>query len=276
MSMAISQPLLLSDRSEWGIFIIDANGNMDTLTFGTHPLAKANFLVSEIGEKRIDIPDSNSLFFVINKSEGLKTKKSFGVAGAKETSFFTDSIFFKSNFTYQKYAPVFISGKAIHFPLKLRIKKFLLDSTVFLGYLHVKPYRIHIGEYGQSVFNFPIFFGGQYDTTYILQKEDVKFRTNGLMAMYIDFENFIVSYSDKIVDEISIFPNPSKDFLQIRNTGNSLFKSYSIFDYAGRMIRSERRIPMEIDIRLIPIGIYTMIFETNDGKKDIKKFVVSR
>ncbi|MEP7323401.1 MAG: T9SS type A sorting domain-containing protein [Saprospiraceae bacterium] len=276
---ALSQQPILDDHYEWQLFITDATGNQDTLTFGTHPLAKANQLVSMLDEFQISIPDTIPLFFVINKSDGLTSKRSFGVTisngSIKNFGFFMDSIFYKSIYKNEPNSPIFIIGKARNYPLKLRMKQIYRDSSI-LGYQNLMPWRIYIGEYNQTDINFQLFFGGQYDTAYVLSKSDIKFRNDGLIPMYIQFVNFIVAYEDKIISEISIFPNPGNNLIHIINTGKSVFKSYSIFDYAGKVIDIGNKLPAEINTTNFHSGFYTIIFKTSDGKRDIKKFVISR
>lgn len=278
----LCQKLISSDHYEWGVYVTDAKGNRDTLIFGTPSLAKANTLIAGIGEKQITIPDTSVLNLAIDKSTGLKTKKAFGPflmsAGNLQRGFYMDSIFYLNQTAvqgFEYYAPIFISGRAINFPLTINIRQLLIDS---IWYQRLLLWRLYVGEYRQTE-TFVQFEEDSFHTkekTFTLLKSDVKFRSDGTMDLYIQFVNFNTDYQDKLIDEISIFPNPAYDVIYIRNTGNSILKSYTMFDSSGKIMLQQNNVSSEINVAGFPMGVYTLIFRTLNGRQLTKKILIFR
>jgi len=96
------------------------------------------------------------------------------------------------------------------------------------------------------------------------------------MDLYIQFVNFITDYQDKLIDEISIFPNPAYDVIYIRNTGNSILKSYTMFDSSGKIMLQQNKVSSEINVAGFPMGVYTLIFRTLNGRQLTKKILIFR
>ena len=77
--------------------------------------------------------------------------------------------------------------------------------------------------------------------------------------------------SDEILTTISLYPNPTKDILNIEtNSVNTL--SYSIVNYLGQIVKSGNIENNVLNVTTLNSGIY--ILEVNDGQKSVtKKFI---
>ncbi|PZU85063.1 MAG: hypothetical protein DI529_10435 [Chryseobacterium sp.] len=75
------------------------------------------------------------------------------------------------------------------------------------------------------------------------------------------------------ISEVSIYPNPATDYINIKST--SKIKSVSIVDVSGKTVSSRKAVlNNQLDVRNLPVGIYIINIETESGiqsKKFIKK-----
>ncbi|KQR92463.1 hypothetical protein ASG01_11115 [Chryseobacterium sp. Leaf180] len=65
-----------------------------------------------------------------------------------------------------------------------------------------------------------------------------------------------------------IYPNPSSDFIYLKNVDD--FKNYSIIDLSGKMIQKQNSKSQIIDIRMLPSGNYILQLETKDKLHQFK------
>jgi hypothetical protein len=74
---------------------------------------------------------------------------------------------------------------------------------------------------------------------------------------------------------LSVFPNPTSDYLMIDGLENESFNSYSVFDMEGREISKQSffRWGQAIDISQLPKGVYILKLTNDAGKSVQKKFV---
>ncbi|MBK7683214.1 MAG: T9SS type A sorting domain-containing protein [Bacteroidetes bacterium] len=77
--------------------------------------------------------------------------------------------------------------------------------------------------------------------------------------------------------EFEIFPNPSNDFIYI--TGSIIEKSgvISIYDLAGRMVKSYISIGsnnnLEVEISSLEDGLYVISYESGNSEKAFSRFI---
>ena len=85
----------------------------------------------------------------------------------------------------------------------------------------------------------------------------------------IDCGNTLSIENFNLVDKISIFPNPTSDYISISNLDNS--ESYLIVNQLGQKILKGTYNNNKIDIRNLTNGIYFLKFESGNTFKFIKK-----
>ena len=100
-SWSQSQPIELNDHT-WKIYISDSTGNKDSLIFGTNRLARPNILDPSLGEKKVNISETEKVSFAIQKTPNLFTKVSLGrynnsnIGSLSPLGYFTDSVFYQN------------------------------------------------------------------------------------------------------------------------------------------------------------------------------------
>lgn len=73
--------------------------------------------------------------------------------------------------------------------------------------------------------------------------------------------------TDESQKNISIYPNPTSDFLNIK-TENIKVKSSTIYDLSGKQIFSTQ--DSSIDVGFLPSGVYVIVIKTENGEKTFK------
>lgn len=91
----------------------------------------------------------------------------------------------------------------------------------------------------------------------------------------------IISNTESILDEseVILFPNPSKDYVNIKiNTTSIKLKSISLHDNNGRLLGvfGTNNNRAQIDITMLADGLYHIKMLTTDGLKATKSFVKSK
>lgn len=73
---------------------------------------------------------------------------------------------------------------------------------------------------------------------------------------------------------ISVFPNPVKNFLEIKNVGTSSF-TYRVVDVSGKqtMISGTAAASERINVAVLPAGVYQLLMETERGEKKLARFI---
>ncbi|MFT6202907.1 MAG: hypothetical protein ACJAZY_001462 [Spirosomataceae bacterium] len=66
----------------------------------------------------------------------------------------------------------------------------------------------------------------------------------------------IISVNMTKTSPIVIYPNPSADYIRIKNGEEEAIKSYEIYNHSGRLIRQNKVTTNEINIRDLPSGVY--------------------
>jgi aminopeptidase N len=92
--------------------------------------------------------------------------------------------------------------------------------------------------------------------------------------------SFVLGISNEEAEKsISLIPNPGNELLTIKSGKNASFASIAIVDASGKNMLLEKQFhstnQTEINISQIPVGIYYVRIETNQGVV-IKKLVISR
>ncbi|MFT5723590.1 MAG: hypothetical protein ACI9JN_000704 [Bacteroidia bacterium] len=83
---------------------------------------------------------------------------------------------------------------------------------------------------------------------------------------YFCFDNFlplIGSVSDKIPVDLTLYPNPTKDFINVATTGN--IKAVQVYDLLGNLQSFTRVNETQIDVSSLAKGLYIIRLETNQG-----------
>jgi hypothetical protein len=78
----------------------------------------------------------------------------------------------------------------------------------------------------------------------------------------IDYASILEDYS---TSNISVFPSPTKDFINISNPENEIINSISIYDVEGKILLISNN-KASIDVSLLPTGNYFICFEVNNKK----------
>lgn len=93
--------------------------------------------------------------------------------------------------------------------------------------------------------------------------ETTKFASNGILGV-----------SDLLMENISIYPNPAQDILNITNAENA---NIQIFDMLGRLIISKENISLneQVNVTGLTVGAY-FIKISKEGNMTTKKFIVSK
>ena len=112
------------------------------------------------------------------------------------------------------------------------------------------------------------YLGIQYKT--INNWLDVKFDNLYIIA---DSSNHIIEQSTQLDQQISIFPNPSSDNIQLQIHKEIKIEKIELLDISGRLIRSYLYDFQVLDINYLPEGLYYIKIGTDKGiisKKLIK------
>ena len=75
--------------------------------------------------------------------------------------------------------------------------------------------------------------------------------------------------------EFNIYPNPTKEFLNINVKANSseTFKSAQIFDLSGRIVMDKPLTSTQLNISRLQNGTYLLVLKNQNGKSFTQKFV---
>lgn len=72
-------------------------------------------------------------------------------------------------------------------------------------------------------------------------------------------------------NEISIYPNPTSNFIYIKNYHKN--SKVSIVDFAGRIVLQKNNIDEKIDVKALKSGTYILVYKGADGKEVSFKFI---
>ncbi|MFK7906245.1 MAG: T9SS type A sorting domain-containing protein [Chitinophagales bacterium] len=87
---------------------------------------------------------------------------------------------------------------------------------------------------------------------------------------------FPTSIEDMEAYNISVFPNPTSDYLSIENGSNEALKNVSVFSQEGRLVMESRNVDSfnKIDMRELKQGMYFLVLQSENAvmrKKILKK-----
>ena len=102
------------------------------------------------------------------------------------------------------------------------------------------------------------------------------FSTEKIGTITISLEEIILSTNDIINENaISIYPNPSKDFINV-SISNSEIKSIEIFNILGKKITSyplQNVSQTKVDVTNLPSGVYLLSLMDSSNKTTLKKII---
>ncbi len=102
------------------------------------------------------------------------------------------------------------------------------------------------------------------------------FSTEKIGTITISLEEIILSTNDIINENtISIYPNPSKDFINV-SISNSEIKNIEIFNILGKKITSyplQNVSQTEVDVTELPSGVYLLSLIDTSNKTTLKKII---
>jgi hypothetical protein len=75
--------------------------------------------------------------------------------------------------------------------------------------------------------------------------------------------------------DIAVYPNPASDRIFIRTAGYPL-QRIRLFDLNGRMVREESGAREEVDVSMLPAGLYFLQLTSANGRSVSRKVVISR
>jgi len=78
----------------------------------------------------------------------------------------------------------------------------------------------------------------------------------------------------QVVDKnMNVFPNPSRDFIQIDSPTIALDSKFEIYDLVGKQVQSGTLNENKIDISQLNKGVYLLNVKTQDKVIETKKFI---
>jgi WD40 repeat protein len=83
----------------------------------------------------------------------------------------------------------------------------------------------------------------------------------------------IINYSIGNKLDLTIFPNPAKDFLYLKIPANLKIEKIEITDLTGRIVFSSNQNETMISINHLPSGCYFLSIQTQENKKAIQSFI---
>lgn len=96
--------------------------------------------------------------------------------------------------------------------------------------------------------------------------------TQGVQQPY---EILVLSVSEESENiSLSIYPNPSTDYLHLTSTEEISNLSYQLFDINGRLLKSERINGNQTDINMQSLVSATYFIKINQGNKTIKTYKI--
>lgn len=88
----------------------------------------------------------------------------------------------------------------------------------------------------------------------------------------VEEASFTLSVEDTLVDNLILYPNPTKDYLNL-NFNNLLYNgNYSVIDLSGKLILNAQLSSNKIDVSNIANGIY-FLSVTSEGKTQTQRFI---
>lgn len=86
-------------------------------------------------------------------------------------------------------------------------------------------------------------------------------------------ENQLNNHDANFNIPVSLYPNPSSDYIEVRTNNEITINSIEIYDLLGRKCLNTTLINNRIDINQLISGVYTLNMHTTDGITISKKIV---
>lgn len=108
--------------------------------------------------------------------------------------------------------------------------------------------------------------------------------TSNTVSGITKFDNFVVyasntenllgveNFQNNLLEFISIYPNPTKDLLNISNPNNYAINNISVIDINGRVVKNQAGSLTQINVSDLNVGVYFITIEAAEGKTT-KKFI---
>ncbi|WP_294317314.1 T9SS type A sorting domain-containing protein [uncultured Chryseobacterium sp.] len=97
--------------------------------------------------------------------------------------------------------------------------------------------------------------------------------SSGTMGMLYQSVLQILGVSELEKNNVKIYPNPTADFIYVKLSSKSKIEGAEIYDLSGKLIFRTKLDSEQLDLRLLPQGVYMIVFKNSDLKpiKIIKK-----
>lgn len=84
----------------------------------------------------------------------------------------------------------------------------------------------------------------------------------------------ILNVSQRQLEEIVLFPNPARDFVDVQHTREQLLY-YTIYTTSGKIVNAKETLKhKKIDTQLLTPGVYFIVIENQQLNKNIKKLII--
>lgn len=87
----------------------------------------------------------------------------------------------------------------------------------------------------------------------------------------LTFVPSLATDENSLKNQISVFPNPTKDFVNFANSEK--IKSLKVYDSNGKLVLSPKSVMDKIDISKLTQGFYFIEFELLDGSRKFEKII---
>jgi hypothetical protein len=78
--------------------------------------------------------------------------------------------------------------------------------------------------------------------------------------------NAPTALNDLEENQMQVYPNPTRDYLQIRLPENTSIIQIQLMDLTGRMVIQQTNDATQLDLGEVPAGVYQLLVHTNEGK----------
>lgn len=92
----------------------------------------------------------------------------------------------------------------------------------------------------------------------------------GGVELYINSTSLVSVSTEKIEHALQLFPNPTRDILQVRLLSDQTqLSAYKLYDLQGRQLMQEKVYEQELQIQLqqLPQGVYLLELQTSSGQR---------
>ena len=138
----------------------------------------------------------------------------------------------------------------------------LLSNTFNIPIINPNNYTLNIEIYRTDLLT-------TCDYTDLTDTATLEFTTPLTDTVYLGVAEF-----EEVTNQITVFPNPVKDFLNIKVSGSLDIKNIEIYNMLGSRIKSYSNTFESLDVRGLSNGMYFLKFGTNKGVL-LKKVLVA-